>query len=542
MADITIAATLSDLTNERDSINGPYWMSPSIGFVVIVDISSELSVYGTVDSGASWALKDNANNPVTTSARSMAVWSDQETPGNSGTLLNIAWVQSVDNEVHYATFDMSDSTWGTDRTIDALTISATSGDTDVGITVSVSGRVYICARGDHEQDVENTNHSMRSSSDGFASNNESELSPYSSDEEVVKLLPGADADEDDICAVVYDVINADLEFWKFDASGNSWGVTAIDAGVLLDGTEARTYKGGFDAAIRHSDEHILVVYWNDVNAATADFKSVDITQATPTITAKANIDTDTANSMLAAIQINQQNDDVRVAYAGSDAGDETWTVTVVIYYKLSSDGMGSWGTEQAYGIQNDDLRAISAGHSVAYAGGRWMPAWYNDDTQDLLVHDGNDVEIAAAPFATLTGTALPSATEMEIADGGETVIIVLTGDTWVAVGATFDAQRQAIIDGFDAAASPALGWNDEVRDKAPTSVAVRTNNTTVTMTWTSDASAYDILGDETVTVIIPALALTTSGDPITADETFEITFIAFVAKHFMKLRRKRSGY
>ena len=37
----------------------------------------------------------------------------------------------------------------------------------------------------------------------------------------------------------------------------------------------------------------------------------------------------------------------------------------------------------------------------------------------------------AAATAALTGTALPTATEAEIAAGGETVIITLTDDTWV---------------------------------------------------------------------------------------------------------------
>ena len=502
MADVTVTNTNSAFINERDGINGPFWTSTAVG-CVLTEIATHLfEMRKTVNSGATWTVQDAAGRPAITSIKSMAAWFDQETPGNSGTLIHTAWVDSTDNEVVYAAFDTANDTWGTKRVIDALTISGTSADSDVGITISVSGRVYVAARGDWEADTENTDHSMRSSSDGFATNNESEASPYSSDEEVIKLLPGADADENDIVAVVYDVINTDLEFWKFDASANTWGVTAIDTDMSLTGAEARLYKGGFDAAIRHSDEHILVVYWTDVDDVTADFRSADITQATPTITGKANLDTNTDDSMLAAIQINQQNDDVRVAYAGSDAGDETWNATVVIYYKRSTDGMGSRGTEQAYGIQNDDLRAVSAGHSVGDAGGRFMPMWYNDDTQNVRVNDGNDVEIAANAFA---------------------------------------AVRQAIIDGFDAATSPALGWNDEVRDKEVVSAVVRTSDTVVTVTLTA-ASAYDISSNETITVTIPAAALTTSGDPITADETFDVTVVAVglsipIATHYYRQRR-----
>jgi hypothetical protein len=365
--------------------------------------NSPIEVYKTSDSGASWSAQDGANNPAGATNRSMAVWFDQETKDNSGALLHIAFVMAAaTNEVHYIQFDTSDDTWGTDRTIDSLTVSATSGDSDAAITVAKSGRVYVAARGDYEADTENTDHSMLSSTDGFATAGTSEGSPYSADEEVVKLFPGAAADADDICAVVFDAVNQDLEFWKYDESAGTWGVTAIDATSSVTGAEARSYKGVFDAVSRHSDEHILVVYWNAVDSATGDFRCVDITQATPTITQKANIDTDTDDSSFPSLLINQQNDDVYVAYCGSDTGDELLLVTVICYFKKSDDDMTSWGTEQTYGIENDDLRMTSLGRTIGNSGGRIMPAFYDDDDVDIFVNDGNDVEIAAADGAPNT--------------------------------------------------------------------------------------------------------------------------------------------
>ncbi len=85
----------------------------------------------------------------------------------------------------------------------------------------------------------------------------------------------------------------------------------------------------------------------------------------------------------------------------------------------------------------------------------------------------------------------------------------------------FADQRQAIINGLDAASSPAFGWNDEVRDKEVVGAVVRTSNTVVTITLTA-ASAYSILGDETVTVTVPAAALTGAA-ALTAAPTFTVT-------------------
>jgi hypothetical protein len=129
---------------------------------------------------------------------------------------------------------------------------------------------------------------------------------------------------------------------------------------------------------------------------------------------------------------------------------------------------------------------------------------------------------AASPSAALTGTIADGATEAEVVAPGETTIITLTADTWVADDGTFAAQRQGIIDAFDSAQSEATGWNAEVRDKEDVTAVVRTSDTVVTVTWTG-AAAYDITADETITVTIPAAALVTSAGALEADETFLIS-------------------
>lgn len=134
---------------------------------------------------------------------------------------------------------------------------------------------------------------------------------------------------------------------------------------------------------------------------------------------------------------------------------------------------------------------------------------------------------SAGASAALTGTAGDGATEAEIVAGGQTLILTLTGDTWVAAGATFDAQRQAIIDGLDSAQAEAAGWDAE-RSNIPVTAVVRTSDTVVTITLPALAG-YEITAHETVTATIPAAALVTSASPIVASPTFQITAASGIA-------------
>jgi hypothetical protein len=138
----------------------------------------------------------------------------------------------------------------------------------------------------------------------------------------------------------------------------------------------------------------------------------------------------------------------------------------------------------------------------------YRPWWYTDH---------------AAVSAVLTGTATASITEADIVTGGKTIIITLTGDTWVAAGAAFDAQRQNIINGFDSAQAEAAGWDAVVKATEGVAAIVRTSNTVVT--WTLSAfGTYDITATETITGTIPATALVLAG-AVVATPTIAITAI-----------------
>jgi hypothetical protein len=124
----------------------------------------------------------------------------------------------------------------------------------------------------------------------------------------------------------------------------------------------------------------------------------------------------------------------------------------------------------------------------------------------------------------LSGT-VTTATETDIVTGGKTIILTLTGDTWIAAGAgSFDLQRANIIAGLTSAQSEALGWNNVVKVLQSITGVVRTSNTVVTITLDAFAT-YNITASETITVTVPATALV-GGVALVASPTFTVTPIS----------------
>jgi hypothetical protein len=145
-------------------------------------------------------------------------------------------------------------------------------------------------------------------------------------------------------------------------------------------------------------------------------------------------------------------------------------------------------------------------------------------TSDWWAIVGIDVVAAASGAGVVTGTLASGATEAIVNAVGGTLILTLTGDTWVAAGATFNAERQNLINGIDSAQSETHGWDAEVKAKLAVGDVVRTSDTVVTIT-ASAQSGYAITATETVTATIPATAVVLNAQ-IVATPTFTVTPIA----------------
>eukprot|EP00163_Fabomonas_tropica_P028388 TRINITY_DN575_c1_g1_i2.p1 TRINITY_DN575_c1_g1~~TRINITY_DN575_c1_g1_i2.p1 ORF type:complete len:1161 (-),score=219.44 TRINITY_DN575_c1_g1_i2:122-3253(-) len=148
--------------------------------------------------------------------------------------------------------------------------------------------------------------------------------------------------------------------------------------------------------------------------------------------------------------------------------------------------------------------------------------------------------------AAITGTMQAGGVlESEIVSGNQTIIITITNDRWVAAGATFDAQRAAIIAGIVSAANETAGFNAAV--SIPVGNVVRTNDRVVTVTLPASAG-YSITANETVTATIPASALEGSVAPVGSptlpitDEDPVATFTGSLVPDISPLSVKSSAF
>jgi hypothetical protein len=233
----------------------------------------------------------------------------------------------------------------------------------------------------------------------------------------------------------------------------------------------------------------------------------------------------------------------------SDATLVTADFTAVTYTKQATDIALSGITADssaftsftlnATGLSNIDVTGISKFGIVALKEFDNNSTWVSGDSTSITFAMADTtlpgdkrprlVVTYTNPAAAITGTIGDGATEQEVRDGGGTILVTLTDDTWVADGATFDAQRQAIIDGLDAATTPTTGWNNEVRDSIGVASVVRTSDTLATITISaSEVAGYAIASTETITLTVPGAALT-SGSAITATPTIAITAVTETA-------------
>ena len=154
---------------------------------------------------------------------------------------------------------------------------------------------------------------------------------------------------------------------------------------------------------------------------------------------------------------------------------------------------------------------------------------YSDGPSDLFASTTNsngplDIFITYVPTAALTGTVTSSITGADIVTGGKTIILTLTGDTFIAAGTGpigTIANTQALIDGIDSAQAEATGWDAVVKAGIDMADVVRTSATVVTITLDAEAT-YNITATETITATIPAEVLTGAAQ-IVASPTFTVS-------------------
>ena len=131
-------------------------------------------------------------------------------------------------------------------------------------------------------------------------------------------------------------------------------------------------------------------------------------------------------------------------------------------------------------------------------------AWSDDGD-----YSNDDFSIRAEMGGTVFTQTSGNVTEAGIVTGGATIILNLDGTTWSAFDNTI---RAAIVAGMDSEKSEATGWDALIKaDPGSWSATgvVRTSDTVCTITLPASAT-YDITENETITITVPASAVTSA--------------------------------
>ena len=385
MADVAIEVSANAVLYGMHERCGPFWTSTTVGYVIYIDSGNDVVYRKTSDGGANWAAPVSVEVGTVVS---LDCWADWQTPGDAGTKIHMVYIDSAGDLIGYDYLDTSDDSL---RGEDTILVCEGTGSVRVSqsrnfhhslITKTRGGNIAVAVR---YQDTDNVDfYHFFTSPDGDTWTDEA--SPWNTDNAYFLLFPGNEADNQDIWGVFWSDTDQEVSLKTYDDSGNSWSVQSISGSMDATGTIRQ-----MDGVIRHSDGHLILAAWNDFDNANADLNVWDINGA-GSITAKTNVLTDSAESGVVSVFINQDNDDIYVAYVKGTA----ILSLVKVFYQKSTDNGGNWGGQTTMQADvEDDERWISCGAVKAIWGGRFQPMWFNDDPNDLFCNTDNGISIAA---------------------------------------------------------------------------------------------------------------------------------------------------
>lgn len=397
-ADTTVETSTDGDVHEQGGPWGAYWIDEDTATIAWINADRDMMWRRTTDGGSSWG---SAQQVESGEVYGISCWFDQETPGDTGTLMHCVWPDRQGTDaLHYVNVDISDGTESS--VVDAITITVNDSANAMrtAITKTQGGNLIACIStqsGIECSKSDDTGATWSDIADAFES---------ATEEDWLLLYPADTADTDDAAGIFWDRSADEISVKMYDDSANTWTETSISTAMVDD----QDYRH-MDGAIRLSDQHLILAAHNDADSTTDDIKTWDITLdsiSSPTVTAKTDVVSNQSEAGGVGVFINQQNDDVYVAYY---KGNTAWLSTVDLVYHISEDDLSTWGSEQSYNETTDDYRSMSTGRTVDDDGGYYQPLIFDDDNTELIINLVNDVAIAEAagpggdppPLRLLTG-------------------------------------------------------------------------------------------------------------------------------------------
>jgi hypothetical protein len=377
---ITISAAIMDGFDNINSDNALIWTNESNGYMLASALSpNNLVVFTTKDSGTTWT--HTLNISTVNGIIAFSTWYDQWTSDDFGDLIHIVYVDLTNDDLFYKSLNVTNDTLSGEVTlVDHNAVSNTA----ISITKARDGTLY--AGGYLGTSFLDT---LRSLDNGASWTSIANVFESDYNDNVI-LIPGNEENISDIWALYWDGNANEISLKSYNSTSDSWSETSITTGAI---DSPSSFFHDWHAIHRQSDNHTVLAFWNERDAATADLEVWEINSSTA-ITPLSNITNNFDDIINVALMINQQNDDLYAVTIGKNDSTQGVGNNVLPYYKKSIDNGITWGDEVELDSGADDLSGSWAGVSVGNKGGRFQPVWFNDDLNDLLTNNTNGVEIS----------------------------------------------------------------------------------------------------------------------------------------------------
>lgn len=380
MADITVASDPS-VNNYEQNTDGNLvvWTDFRTGYMFYTDSSApDRVVYTkTSDGGNTWAATVAVSGGVPEPGEAIGIWYDRWTPGDTGTLIHIAFADN--NSAHDIVWRSLDT--ATDTLAAQVVVFAGGGSADAGqivITKARGGNLYI---GWHSNDANLSFGEWRRSTDNGTSWADPGDNPMENSTDNALFMPATGTGDDEDIWIIFWDDNVEV------LSRKTWDDSAGTITETTFGGNDYANTSNWSATVRHSDGDIFLIVWDHGSGVSGDFECWQINGTT--ITQRTNILTAQTNDFQAGIMLDQNTGRLYAAWLGAAS-------VGVVNFKTSDDGGVTWSGTTQFSAGTHSLRNVSAGISIRLGDtGRFMPIWFDTSPDDFETNDSNDVELPA---------------------------------------------------------------------------------------------------------------------------------------------------
>lgn len=367
----------------------------------------------TTDGGTNWGTQVLVDSQ--TDCEAIVVWYDKWTPGDAGSYIHIATMDSGSGKLWYNRLDTSSDT----LLLGSSPVSAT--DTQSALSVSAAGNNHSLTKGTngvlYMAIADNNDRFVVSCSTGCGTGtNWAEVGDgtfMDLDEDLTILLP---LDNGNILLINRDITADDLrsKVWN----GTDWSInwSTID----VDAAENFTYSIGMTAVRSPISGDVYLAYIADnsqFNKTVHDIRIAKYSNGSWSNLPDYSTDDSRGLSSL-ALSVDENNDTVYLAFSGRSAIKTANTADV--YWATSTSAMTTWGAEQGpVNTVSGDIYAVNLNY---FSTERLYVTWYEDSAADMF---GDTIADIAPATAVSTAGSQQSEVRASITDlyvGGQFVI------------------------------------------------------------------------------------------------------------------------